>query len=209
MNARASVAARVAGAIGALGFLSGVVDGPIIGAVAGLALITFGRSALSPVGSELVAPAAFAVLAGAAGAAALRWGTLDLPEIRGAQGVLGPTIAVEPRGVALLSIGALVAGSIALGLWLGGRGDRGTFFGLWWWVEALAGALFLADLFSGPSASDPLQTGIWLGSTVIIGGVAAISAILTADRSTGTRFIILGVCGALVTAAAAVAGSYA
>ena len=208
MNARASVAARVAGAIGALGFLTGVVDGPIIGAVAGLALITFGRSALSPVGSELVAPAAFAVLAGAAGAAALRWGTLDLPEIRGAQGVLGPTIAVEPQEVALLAIGALLAGSVALGLWLGGRGGS-TFFGIWWWVEALVGALFLAGLFSGPPASGLAQIGIWVGSTVIIGGVAAASSVLAADRSIGVRFIILGGCGALVTAAAAVAGAYA
>ena len=209
MNARASVAARVAGAIGALGFLSGVVDGPVIGAVAGLALITFGRSILSQVGSELIAPAAFAVLAGAAGAAALRWGTLDLVEIRGAQGVLGPTIAVEPQAIALLALGALLAASVALGLWLGHRGERGTFFGLWWWVEALVGALFLAALFSGPPASDLTQAGILLGSTALIGGIAALAAILTADRSTGVRLIVLGVCGAFVTAAAAVAGSYA
>ena len=209
MNARASVATRVAGAIGALGFLSGVVDGPIIGAVAGLALITFGRSALSQVGSELIAPAAFAVLAGAAGAAALRWGTLDLAEIRGAQGVLGPTIAVEPQEVALLAIAALLAASVSLGLWLGHRGERGTFFGLWWWVEALVGALFLAALFSGPPASDLTQAGIWLGSTAIVGAVAALAALLAVDRSTGVRFVVLGICGVVVTVAAAVAGSYA
>lgn len=209
MNASASVAARVAGAVGALGYLTGMVDGPIIGALAGLALITFGRSALSPTGSELIAPAAFGILAGAAGSVALRWGTLDLTEIQGAQGVLGPTIAVEPQQVALLSAGALVAACVALGLWLGERGQQGRFLGLWWWIECLAGSLFLARLFSGPPPSDFGQAGIWLGATAAIGMAAATIGPFGTRWSIPARFVVLGSCGAMVATAAAVAGSYA
>lgn len=206
MSSSASVAARVAGAIGALGYLTGIVDGPVVGALAGLALVTFGRGLLAPVGSELIGPACFGVLAGAAGSAALRWSSLDLHEIQGAQGVLGPSVAVEPAAVAAMSIAALLAGTLALGIWGGDpRGD--DTMARWWWVELTAGALLLGTLFCGPPPTDVVQGGLWLGSTVLIGAAATVTGRIGAGFSVRTRIATIAVCAVVVAAAAVVAGS--
>lgn len=207
MSARASLAARVAGAIGALGYLTGLVDGPIIGAVAGLALVTFGRSLAGPKGSELVGPAGFAVLAGAAGVAALRWGTLDLAEIQGAQGVLGPTIAVDPVPVAVVAGATLVAATIALGLWLTEPGPEVGSTSWWWWAELASGSLLLASLFCGPPPSDVVQTGIWLGAAIVVGALAWVVASKVPVRGPVTRLWVIGACLVVVGVAAGVAGA--
>lgn len=206
MSSSAAVAARVAGAIGALGYLLGVVDGPVIGALAGLALVAFGRGLSAPPGAELLGPACFGVLAGAAGSAALRWGTLDLPEIQGAQGVLGPTVVVEPVAVAVMSGAALVASTLALGVWMG-EPERGRSLTRWWWVELAAGALLLATLFSGPPPSDPGQAGIWLGAATVVGASATVIGRPAAKLRLGVRFSIVGVCAAVVAGAAVASGT--
>lgn len=205
MSTGASVAARVAGAVGALGYLTGLVDGPVIGALAGLGLVTFGRGLLAPRGTELLGPAAFGVLAGAAGSVALRWETLDLAEIQGAQGVLGPSIVVEPLEVAILSGVALVAATLSLGVWAG-TPDTG-WLARWWWVELVAGAFLLASLFSGPPPTDIIQAGLWLGATAVIAALALLVGRFASDRSIKSRGAVLVLCAAAVIVAAAVAGA--
>ena len=206
MSSSASVAARVAGAIGALGYLTGIVDGPFVGALAGLALVTFGRGLIGPTGSELIGPACFAVLAGAAGAAALRWGSLDLHEIQGAQGVLGPTIAVEPTSVAGMSVGALIAATVALGIWSGAR-PRDAAMARWWWVELATGSLLLGTLFCGPPPTDVVQGALWIGATIAIGAMAILVGGLAEGLSVRTKIVTVAACGAVVGVAAVVAGS--
>lgn len=206
MSSGASVAARVAGAIGALGYLTGLVDGPVIGALAGLALVTFGRGLVAPRGAELLGPAGFGVLAGAAGSAALRWETLDLPEIQGAQGVLGPTIAVEPLQVAVLSGIALAACAVALGIWAGVPDGHGA-LERWWWVELVAGSLLAASLFSGPPPTDVVQAALWLGATAAVAAAALVVGRASARYGLRARFLVLGVCALAVVVAAAVSGA--
>lgn len=208
MSSGASVAARVAGAIAALGYLTGLVDGPVIGALAGLGLVTFGRSLSVPRGAELLGPAGFGVLAGAAGAVALRWGTLDLPEIQGAQGVLGPTVVVDPVPVAVLAGVALVASTVALGIWAGVSNGLGS-LPRWWWVELAVGSLLVASLFSGPPPTDVIQAGLWVGATVGVGASAWLVGRVAVRLGLGARFFVLGMCATAVVAAASAAGSMA
>lgn len=207
MISSASVASRVAGAIGAIGYLTGIVDGPVIGALAGLSLVALGRSLVVARGYELFGPLCFGILAGAAGSVGLRWGSLDLPEIQGAQGVLGPTVVVEPVAVAVANGGALVAATVVLGLWLMARTERPVALPRWWWAEGGAGALLIATLFVGPAPSDALQVGIWLGAT----GLIAAAAVMVGRLGTSTRlgWFAAGACGIVVTASAVISGTLA
>lgn len=197
----------MAGAIGAIGYLTGLVDGPVVGALAGLSLVALGRSLVVDRGYELLGPICFGILAGAAGSVALRWGTLDLPEIQGAQGVLGPTIVVEPVAVAVANGAALVAATVVMGLWLMERTERPSAVPRWWLVEGAAGALLIATLFVGPAPSDVIHAGIWLGATGLIAAAAVVVGRLA--TSTRVRWIGVAVCGAVVTASAAITGSLA
>lgn len=207
MTSSASVAARVAGAIGAVGYLTGLVDGPVIGALAGLSLVALGRSLVVGKGDELLGPICFGILAGAAGSVALRWGTLDLQEIQGAQGVLGPTVVVEPVAVAVANGGALVAATVVMGLWLMARAERPTALPKWWWVEGGAGALLIATLFVGPAPSDVIQAVIWLGAASLIAAAGLLVGRL--PTSARARWFAVGLCGVVVTAAAVITGSLA
>jgi len=142
--------ARAGGLVLALGYLTGLVDGPLVAAVAGVALITFGRCLRMDRADQALAAAGLAVMAGALGITALRWGSLELSELRSVQAVLGPTILVGPEMTAVAVIVAAVAATLALTVWVAALPVRG--FGSWAWtgVETLAVALALVTAFWGP-----------------------------------------------------------
>ncbi|CAN5689819.1 hypothetical protein BH20ACT23_BH20ACT23_13190 [soil metagenome] len=142
--------ARAGGLVLALGYLTGLVDGPLVAAVAGLALFTFGRCLRMDRADQALAAAALAVIAGALGITALRWGSLDLAELRSVQAVLGPTILVGPEMTAVAVIVAAAAASLALVLWVAALPVRG--FAAWAWtvLETLTVALALVTAFWGP-----------------------------------------------------------
>jgi hypothetical protein len=103
----------------ALGYLSGLVDGPIVAVIAGLGLMVLGRSLQLGRPADAVAAVALGILVAALGVGALAWRTLELGAIRGAQGVLGPTVLVEPREAATAAWLAAGAGALCLALWWG------------------------------------------------------------------------------------------
>ena len=206
MSAAASIAARVAGAVTALGFLLGVVDGPIVAVVGALALIAFGRSLVTPVGTELIGPLAFAVVAGATGVVALRWSSLDLAAIRGVQAVLGPTVAVGPTEVAGAIGATLVAGVLTAGLWLADDLPGGALGGYWRWVERTIAGLVLATLFAGPQVAGIVEAGTWLGATAGATGLVAVVGRILGPRSARVRIALIADAGVLVTAAAGITG---
>jgi hypothetical protein len=206
LSPSASLAARIAGAVTALGYLLGIVDGPVVGVVGGLALVSFGRALVAVPGTELLGPSAFAVLAGSSGVVALRWGTLSVADIRGVQGVLGPTVLVGPAAVAVASGAALVAGIVALGLWLGGpRADHGH--GRWWWVELAAGTLLLTSLFVGPSLAGAGEVGIWIAGATVIAAAAVALAHVGSSLGMRSRVGMLLLAGGAIVGSAATVGT--
>ena len=206
MSPAASLAARVAGAVTALGYLLGIVDGPVVGVVGGLALVSLGRALVAEPGTELLGPASFALLAGSSGVVALRWGTLSVADIRGVQGVLGPTVIVGPDAVAIASGAALAAGVIALGVWLG-EPRPGLALGRWWWAELATGALLLTSLYSGPTPAGPAEIGMWIVGVVAIAGAAVAVAHLASSLATRGRVALLGGAGIAIAGCAATVGS--
>jgi hypothetical protein len=174
-----SAAARAAGTILAAGLVAGLVPGPVIAIVGALALVTFGRSLVAPREEAVLDAAALALVAASLLAGALRWGTLDLDEIRGAQTVLGPTVLLGPRGAAVAAWLAAGAGVLALAEWEafpGGKLGPGLF---WWVTETLLGALALVSVFWGPEiagadegSSLAIGLGTWFAATAIVGGTA-------------------------------------
>ncbi len=189
---------RAAGVVIALGYLSGIVPGPIVAVVGGLGLMTYGHQLLVERRAALVAGAALAVLGGALGVAALRWGALGLSEIRGVQSVLGPTLLVGPPQSAVASGIAAGAGLVALGVWLAlpWPSSRGTFVG--WGIEAVIGAVALVSVFF-----DPAQPGLWTLAVVAASAVAGGGAWLLHKVADVWRAAVVSVAGAAAIAAAA------
>lgn len=206
MSPAASIAARVAGAVTAFGFALGLVDGPVIGVVGAFALIAFGRSLAAPAGTELLGPLAFAVVAGASGTVALRWSSLDLPDIRAIQAVLGPTVAVEPQSAAIAAGVALGAAVIAAGIWLADDLSGAGLGPAWRWIEVVAVCLVLASLFAGPEAAGIAEVGLWMGATAVLTAAVAVVRHLSRPTSARTRLIVVAVAGAAVAAAAGTVG---
>jgi hypothetical protein len=174
-----SAAARVGGAVLALGYLTGLVNGPLVAVVGGLALITFGRSLRMDRAGQALAAAGLAVIAGCLGIAALRWGTLELAELRSVQAVLGPTIVVGPEPAAAATIVATVSASLALCLWVAALPTRGFVEWTITTLETLVVALGLVTSFWGPKillGYDALPSSDVLGS---LGNWAAAAAIVT------------------------------
>lgn len=181
--------ARIGGLVLALGYLTGLVSGPLVAAVGGLALVTFGRSLRMDRESQALAAAGLAVVAGALGIAALRWGSLELAELRSVQGVLGPTILVGPEPVATAAIISTVAATLALALWVAALPVRGFVQWTWTSLETLAMSLALVTAFWGPKillgspdvpVSDVVDSlGAWAGASTVVtlagvgGGVLA------------------------------------
>jgi hypothetical protein len=139
------------GAVVCVGFLAGLVPGPLVAPVVGFALMTFGRSLPATPARNALGALAWGVLALGVGVGALRWGTSSLDAIRGVQAVLGPTILVEPQEAAVGAGLAAGGGTVALGLWLATLRPRGLWPLLWSFFEAVVGALLLASAFWGPA----------------------------------------------------------
>ena len=163
----------------ALGYLTGLVNGPLVAVVGGLALITFGRSLGMDRASQTLAAAGLAVIAGCLGIAALRWGTLELAELRSVQAVLGPTMVVGPEPAAAAAIIATVAASLALGLWVAALPTRGFVEWTWTTLETVVVALGVVTAFWGPKilfGYAALPSSEVLGS---LGNWAAAAGIMT------------------------------
>jgi hypothetical protein len=207
-----STAARAGGLVLALGYLSGLVSGPLVAALGGLALNTFGRSLRMGRAGQEFAAAGFTVVAGALGVAAIRWGTLELAELRSVQAVLGPTVLVGPEPAAIAAIIAAVAASVALGLWVAALPVKGFIQWTWTGLETLTMALALVTAFWGPkilfdspaSTSEMLASlGIWAAATAVVtfAGIAGGLGALMLPRP-----IRLGLMGAALVALAIAAG---
>ncbi len=195
----------------ALGYLLGITPGPLVSVVGGLALVTFGRALVLDELPALRSSAALAVIAGSLGVGALRWGTLELTELRGVQSVLGPTLLVGPPVVALACALAAAGALIALSSWVvdplpSGRGPLA-----WASVEGVAAALAVVTVFFDPARSAltgsgfgtaMVEIGRWAvavaAAAAIVGGLAYWQQRLAARW----RLVVLGGSGALVIAGA-------
>ena len=171
-----SAATRVAGVVIALGFLVGLVPGPLAAALGGIGLITFGRLILSEARWTAVGVIGFGVVALAAIAGSLRWGTSSLDAIRGVQAVLGPTLAVEPQEAAIGAGLAAGGGTLGLALWLGASSSSGVWRFLWSCLEAIVVALLLATCFWGPAVAVSTDGGAGEVARDVGGWAAAVLA---------------------------------
>ena len=213
-----SAGARVAGLVLALGYLTGFVPGPFVAPVGGLALVTFGRCLDLDRRAQALSAAGLAVVAGAVGVTALRWGTLDLAGLRSVQAVLGPTLLVGPTAAALASIAAAGAAIVALAMWVSARPAQGARQWAWAALETVAMGLCVVTAFWGPKvlagadvelSETMLDAGIWLGAVavcVVIGVAGALALRAVAGRG---AVALMSACAVVVIAAAAVAGSVA
>ena len=192
-----SAGARAAGTIVALGYLLGLVRGPVMAVVGGLALVTLGRCVSARPPDDLVLAGSLAVLAGAVGVGALRWGVVDLGDLRGIQAVLGPTVLVGPATAAAacwIAAGGAVA---ALAAWLAttyeadarGPGPRRLVLGLWA-LEAVVGGLAVVSVFWGPSLprgslGGGAVTGLvrWIAVTGVVAAAAGGLGFFLASRA--------------------------
>lgn len=177
-SAALSAGTRSAGLVVALGYLTGLVGGPLVAAVGGLALITFGRCLAMNRGAQAQACASLAVIAGALGVTGLRWGTLDLAEIRSVQAVLGPTVLVGPELAAGATIAAAVAAALALALWLASDPGHGIAGRAWTGAETLVAALALVTAFWGPKILAPGSAGGVETAVGALGWIVATAAVL-------------------------------
>ena len=212
-----SAAARTAGVVIALAYLLGLVPGPLVSVVGGLALITFGRALLLSPASASRVVLALAVFAGAVGIGALRWGSLDLAELRGAQAVLGPTLTVGPVEAAIACGIALAGAVVALALWSLEPEPADRIDLIRSVLEVGLFALALATIFFDPArsvlqgaglATALLEVARWAGVTVVT--TAVVLGLNRAARGLNdrVRWIVLGSSGAAVAVAAAlVAGT--
>lgn len=150
-----SVFTRVAGAVIALGYLLGLVPGPLAAVIAAVALLSFGRSVAAETTQPYLGLAAFGVVALAAAVGALRWGSSSLDAIRGAQAVLGPTVLIEPREAAIGAGLAAAGGVVGLSVWLAAHRPEGLISFLLSCAEAVVVSLLLATAFWGPAVVAP------------------------------------------------------
>jgi hypothetical protein len=207
LSPTASIVARVAGAVAALGFILGAVDGPIVAVVGALALVAFGRALAAPAGTVFIGPLAFAVVAGATGVVALRWSSLEVPAIRGIQAVLGPTVAVEPRMLAAAAGVAFGAGVVAAGVWLADDLGASGLGRRWRWVEIVTVSLVLATLFAGPEPAGAIEAGIAAAAVAAATVLVALVGRAASGRSARVAGAVTVIAGGLVAGAAGVVGS--
>jgi hypothetical protein len=205
-----SAATRVAGAIIALGYLTGLVAGPVVVVVGGLALMTYGRSLLQRRLGAALSGGALAVLAAALGVAALRWQTLDLDQLRGVQAVLGPTLTVGPPQAAVGTGFAAAAALVAFVAWVSRPWPSSRGLLIWNGVEAAIGCFALVTVFFLPSpvAGDGFGAAAggaarWFGAILVVGAVALGSAWFLQRWGEHVRGLLVALAGTAVAAAAA------
>lgn len=206
-----SVATRAAGAVVALGYLCGIVPGPVVAVVGGMALMTYGRNLLLAKRPAIICGAALAVVGGALGIAALRWGALDLGDIRGVQSVLGPTVLVGPTQAAVATGVAAVAASVALAVWCSRPWPRTRMQTIWWGLELVIGALAIATVFldpaqsalgAGGAAEVAIQLARWVAAIAAVGVVVAGAAWLLQRSAELWRLVAVAAAGAAVMTSA-------
>ncbi|MDQ4143536.1 MAG: hypothetical protein M3198_07300 [Actinomycetota bacterium] len=206
-----SAGTRVGGALIALGFLMGLVPGPIAAAIGAVALLSFGRSLAVATFREYLGLAAFGVVALAAAVGALRWGSSSLDDIRGAQAVLGATVIVDPQEAAIGAGLAAGAGVLALSLWLGSHRPRGLVSFALSCAEGLVVALLLVSAFWGPAVVGP--SGADSGELAKDVGTWALASLAALLPAIGLSLlwrrlpVIWSWVAVLVAAAAAIAGT--
>lgn len=176
-----------AGAIFALGYLLGLVEGPVTGAIGGLGLMTFGRALGRGPASSARLWGAWAVLSAAAFWLASRWTSLAFVDLWGAQGVLGPTILVGPTEVAVGSILLTSAGVLAVAGWMELRAGSTAGDVLRTGAVAILAALLLVACAWGPAVrgtfgAAALTLAQWAGATLLILCVGAVLAVLARAR---------------------------
>jgi len=205
---------RVAGAVLIVGYVSGLVPGAVVSVVGAIALMTFGRTLLLDRKATAVSGVALAIAAGALGVAALRWGTLSLRELVGAQSVLGPTILVGPQVPAAASILALSAALAAAAAWATEPSGADRASRVWAVIENLLVVAAVALVFAAPGAGGgvaelfghPEELAVTLG-VVSAGGMVVVLA-RSLFRSRKVQWAVLVVAAtAVVASATLVAGS--
>ena len=209
--------ARAAGFVLALGYLLGLVRGPLPAVVGALALITLGRVAATTGWDDVLLAGALAVLGGALGVGGLRWDTLDLAQLRGAQAVLGPTVLVEPAAVAAACWVAALAGTAALAVWLATvrraeEGLGGPLVAALWFGEAALGGLAIVTVFWGVSVprgsfrdvDGALALAGWLIAVAAAGGAGLGGAVYLGRFPAWRRWAVVAAAGAVGCAAAVV-----
>lgn len=206
--AAVSAGTRVAGVVVAFGYLLGVVPGPVIAVVGGLALMTFGRVLLLERWDAVRTGASLAVIAGALGVGALRWETLDLSSMRGAQSVLGASVLVDPDVAAGGSWAAVGAAALALGVWGGARLPGRGAAAVWRLIESVGAALAVTTVFWGPklvigSSRFWSDLGLWALGVGVLAGVGAALGWLLRRSGGWARWVTLALSGAAVIGAAA------
>lgn len=203
---------RAAGLVIGLGYLFGLVAGPVVAVVGGLALITYGRSLLLMRIPTAIAGGAIAVIAGSLGVGALRWQALELVELRGAQAVLGPTVLVGPTQTAVAVGIAAGAALVALAVWLSAPWPAARAGYVWSALEAGLVALAIVTVFFDPSRSGfggagvgslPAQLFRSAVAVVVTAGAAGAAAWLLSKQGDLWRSVPLAASGAAVLAAAA------
>lgn len=209
-----AVGAQVAGVILAAGYLLGLVQGPVIAVVGGLALIAFGRAVFLDRAWAAVTGVAIAVLAGALGVGALRWDAIELRALRGAQAVLGPTVLVGPVRVsaaAWLGLAAVVIAGVVLLSAPVGTGRTALAARI---IEGLVIGLAAATVFWGPAIPDGLdfgelvpKVGVWVLATLAIAAPVVGLSFVAAKAPTPLRWALLGLAAALAVTGAVLLGT--
>jgi hypothetical protein len=209
-----ALGARCAGGVVALGYLLGFVAGPIVPVIGGLALMTFGHGLVLDRASRLFGAVGLAIVAGAVGIGALRWGAMGLGAIRGAQQVLGPTVLVGPTEAATASWIAATAAVVGLAVWIASARPSGRGALIGWGLEAAIGSLAVVWVFWGNahdpstgSASSPAALLRWAGPVVIACAGALLAALAIGRLGPRWRWTVPGAAGAAVVTAAALIAS--
>lgn len=197
----------------AASYLTGLVPGTLVVVAGAIALVSAGKVLEEDAPTSVVNAAGFAILVTALGAAALRWGTMDLADWRGIQAVIGPPLLVAPSSVALGCGLAAGGGVLGMALWLRAPAGGRTVLVLRV-AEALVGALALTTAFWGPGITPgetatavAAEAGRWTGITVGVALVALLTGMLVRRWSLRIQSVLLGLAGvAVAVGVALVAG---